>query len=38
MSIFVHNLSTVVKPIYILWVGLAFFAAVRAAARHSRES
>jgi len=38
MSIFVHNLSAFVKPIYILWVGLAFVAAVRTAARHSRES
>jgi hypothetical protein len=29
MSIFVHNLGTIVKPIYILWLALAFFAAVR---------
>ena len=38
LSIFVHNLSTFVKPVYILWVGLAFVAAMRTAARHSRES
>jgi len=31
MSIFVHNLGTIVRPVYALWVGLAFFAAVRTA-------
>src|SRR5256885_5739707 len=29
MSVFVHNFGTIVRPVYALWVGLAFFAAVR---------
>ena len=35
MSIFVHNLGSIVQPIYALWVALAFFAAVRTAGGRS---
>jgi hypothetical protein len=39
ISEFVHNFGTYVRPIYILWVGLAFVAAIRMSglrlARHS---
>jgi hypothetical protein len=31
MSVFVHNFGSIVRPVYALWVGLAFFAAVRTA-------
>jgi hypothetical protein len=31
MSIFLHNVGSLVKPIYALWVALAFLAAVRVA-------
>ena len=31
MGIFVHHLSEIVRPIYILWVALAFFGAYRTA-------
>ena len=31
ISIFVHHVSSIVKPIYFLWVALAFYAAVRVA-------
>ena len=31
MSVFVHNFSSIVRPVYALWVALAFFAAVRTA-------
>ncbi len=31
MSVFLHNFGTVVRPIYALWVALAFVAAVRVA-------
>jgi hypothetical protein len=31
MSIFVHNVGKIVHPIYALWIGLAFFAAMRVA-------
>jgi hypothetical protein len=33
VSIFVHNFRHVVQPVYVLWIGLAFFAAVRAQLR-----
>jgi hypothetical protein len=36
MSVFVHHFSEVVRPIYILWVGLAFITAARAAGRPTR--
>ena len=29
MSIFVHNIGSIVRPIYALWIGLAFVAALR---------
>jgi hypothetical protein len=36
MSIFVHNFGSIVRPVYALWVALAFFAAVRTAqGRHA---
>jgi hypothetical protein len=31
MSVFVHHLGSIVRPIYFLWILLAFAAAVRAA-------
>jgi hypothetical protein len=31
MSVFVHNFGSIVRPVYALWVALAFFAAVRTA-------
>jgi hypothetical protein len=31
MSIFVHNFGNIVRPVYILWIALAFFAAFRTA-------
>jgi hypothetical protein len=31
MSVFVHNFGSIVRPVYGLWVGLAFLAAVRTA-------
>jgi len=31
MSVFVHNFSSIVRPVYALWVALAFFAAIRTA-------
>ena len=31
MSVFVHNFGSIVRPVYALWVGLAFFAAIRTA-------
>jgi hypothetical protein len=31
MSVFVHNFGSIVRPVYALWVGFAFFAAVRTA-------
>ncbi|HEX6789480.1 MAG TPA: hypothetical protein VF091_09585 [Gaiellaceae bacterium] len=36
MSVFVHRFGDIVKPIYILWVGLAFITAARAAGRPAR--
>jgi hypothetical protein len=33
MHIFLHHFGTFVRPIYALWVGLAFFAAYRTAGR-----
>lgn len=35
ISIFVHHFGSIVKPIYALWVALAFFAALRAGAGRS---
>jgi len=32
-SVFVHHFTEIVRPIYILWVGLAFLTAARAAGR-----
>jgi hypothetical protein len=31
MSVFLHNFGSIVRPVYALWVGLAFFAAFRTA-------
>ena len=31
MSVFFHNFTTIVRPMYALWVALAFLAAVRVA-------
>jgi hypothetical protein len=36
MSVFVHHFGDVVRPIYFLWVGLAFITAARAAGRPTR--
>ena len=36
MSVFLHNFSSIVRPIYALWVALAIFAAVRVASGHGR--
>ena len=33
MSVFVHRFGDVMRPIYFLWVGLAFITAARAAGR-----
>jgi hypothetical protein len=38
VSIFVHNFRHVVQPVYVLWIGLAFFAAVRAQLRPSTKT
>ena len=35
MSIFLHNIGSIVQPVYFLWVALAFFAAVRTAGGRS---
>lgn len=36
LSVFVHHFGDIVRPIYILWVGLAFITAARAAGRPTR--
>lgn len=36
MSVFLHHFGDIVRPIYILWVGLAFITAARAAGRPTR--